>query len=78
MIDVSSSIRIVCPDCGNSTDFLEVADDVILTTRYIQNNDGSFSQEVDESEVLGDVKLYCGECGTDLSKYHKRFIEMLF
>ena len=78
MIDISNSKRIACPDCGNSTDFLEVADGVVLTTRYIQNTDGSFSQEVDESEVLGDVKLYCGECGTDLSKYHKRFIEMLF
>jgi uncharacterized OB-fold protein len=78
VIDISNSIRIVCPDCGNSTEFLEVADGVVLTTRYIQNSDGSFSQEIDESEVLGDVKLYCGECGTDLSKFHKRFLEMLF
>jgi uncharacterized OB-fold protein len=78
VIAIPSSMRIACPDCGNSTEFLEVADGVVLTTRYIQNPDGSFSQEVDESEVLGDVKLYCGECGSDLSKFHKRFVEMLF
>ncbi len=78
MIDIKNSIKIVCPECGNNSDFLEVADNVLLTTRYIQNDDGSFSQEVDESKVLGDVKFYCGECGVDLSQFHKRFLEMLF
>jgi predicted RNA-binding Zn-ribbon protein involved in translation (DUF1610 family) len=78
VIDIKNSLRIACPECGNKTEFLEVADGVILTTRYIQNSDGSFSQEIDESQVLGEVKFYCGECGSDLSQFHKRFVEMLF
>lgn len=78
MIDIKSKMRIVCPECGNDGEFLEVADDVVLTTRYIQHNDGSFSQESDESQVLGEVKFYCGECGADLSQFHQRFLEMLF
>jgi predicted RNA-binding Zn-ribbon protein involved in translation (DUF1610 family) len=78
VIDIPNHLRISCPDCGNTSEFLEVADGVILTTRYVQNSDGSFSQEIDESEVLGEVKLYCGECGADLSRFHKRFLEMLF
>lgn len=72
------SLRINCPRCGNDTEFLEVADGVILTTRYIQNDDGSFTQEGDESQILGEIKFYCGECNTDLSQYHQRFLEMLF
>jgi len=78
VIDIKNSLRIACPECGNKTEFLEVAEDVILTTRYIQNSDGSFSQEIDESQVLGEVRFYCGECGSDLSHFHKRFVEMLF
>ncbi len=78
MIAIKNNVRIVCQECGNNTEFLEVADDVILTTRYIQNQDGSFSQENDESEVLGEVRFYCGECGADLRKFHNRFMEMLF
>lgn len=78
MIALQSNLRIVCPDCGNQAEFLEVADDVILTTRYIQNEDGSFSQEVDDSQVLGEVKFYCGECGANLNHFHQRFLEMLF
>ena len=78
MIDIKNNIKIICPECGNNSDFLEVADDVLLTTRYIQNDDGSFSQEVDESRVLGDVNFFCGECGEDLSQFHTRFLEMLF
>lgn len=78
MIALKNSLRIICPECGNESDFLEVADDVILTTRYIQNEDGSFSQEVDDSQVLGEIKFYCGECGTNLDQYHQRFLEMLF
>lgn len=73
-----SSARIRCPRCGNDIDFLEVADGVILTTRYVQNDDGSFTQEGDESQILGEIKFYCGECNTDLSPYHERFLEMLF
>ena len=73
-----STQRITCPECRNNREFLEVSDGVILTTRFIQNSDGSFSQELDDSQVLGQVKFYCGDCGTDLTKFHKRFLEMLF
>lgn len=70
--------RITCPVCGNDEEFLEVADGVILTTRYIQNEDGSFTQDGDDSQVLGQIKLFCGECSADLTKFHQRFMEMLF
>lgn len=70
--------RIVCPHCGNDTDFFEVADSVILTTHYAQNDDGSFSQVEDESQILGEINLFCGECNADLSYFHQRFLEMLF
>ncbi|MFC1843205.1 hypothetical protein ACFLZ5_00245 [Thermodesulfobacteriota bacterium] len=73
-----SAQRINCPECSNNKEFLEVSDGVILTTRFIQNSDGSFSQELDDSQVLGQVKLYCGDCGADLTQFHKRFLEMLF
>ncbi|MEW6501166.1 MAG: hypothetical protein ACOY8P_05510 [Thermodesulfobacteriota bacterium] len=71
-------MRIKCPRCGNDSDFLEVADGVVLTTRYVQNEDGSFSQEGDESQILGEIKFYCGECNADLTDFHQRFLEMLF
>ena len=71
-------LRIVCPYCGNDSDFMEVADSVILTTRYVQNEDSSFTQVDDESEILGEIRFFCGECNADLSQYHKRFLEMLF
>lgn len=70
--------RILCPTCGNDSEFLEVADGVILTTRYMQNEDNSFTQEGDESQILGEIRLYCGECNSDLSSFHQRFLEMLF
>ncbi|MDZ7640526.1 MAG: hypothetical protein U5J62_00625 [Desulfurivibrio sp.] len=69
---------IKCPHCGNSADFLEVADNVLLTTHYRQNPDGSFTQEGDESQIMGEIKLFCAECNADLSQYHSRFLEMLF
>lgn len=70
--------RITCPQCGNDTDFFEVADGVILTTHYSQNEDGSFTQDEDESQILGEITFYCGECNADLSQFHQRFLEMLF
>lgn len=74
----NSSLRIACPECGNDTDFFEVADGVVITTRYLQNADCSFTQDGDESQVLGEIKFFCGECNTDLSHFHQRFLEMLF
>lgn len=76
--DKKHCMRIVCPHCGNDHDFIEVADDVVITTRYRQNIDCSFSQTGDESQVMGDISFFCGECNTDLSHYHPRFLEMLF
>lgn len=70
--------RISCPNCGNDEDFYEIAEDVIITTRYIQNQDGSFTPEEDSSQVLGEVKLICGQCQEDLSIFHQRFTEMIF
>lgn len=70
--------RIICPTCGNDKHFYEIAEDVMLTTRYTQNPDGSFTPQSDESRILGEVKLYCGECQTDMSQFHGRFMEMLF
>ena len=70
--------RIVCPECGNDLLFYEVAEDVTLTTSYLQNPDGSFTPQHDDSRILGVVKLYCAECRHDLSRFHNRFIEMLF
>ena len=73
-----SAYRIVCPNCGNDRDFFEVADGVILTTHYVQNSDCSFIQEGDESQILGEIRFFCGECNADLSRFHQRFVEMLF
>ena len=70
--------RIVCDNCGNDSDFFEVADGVILTTRYIQNADCSFSQDGDETQILGQVRLYCADCNQDMSKFHRHFVNMLF
>ena len=78
VVTFATTQRISCPECGNKKEFLEVSDGVILTTRFIQNTDGSFSQELDDSQVLGQVKFYCGDCGADLTQFHKRFLEMLF
>lgn len=74
----NNSLRITCPECGNDGDFFEVADGVVITTRYLQNADCSFTQDGDESQVLGEIKFFCGECNADLSHFHQRFLEMLF
>ncbi len=71
-------VRIACPNCGNDHDFVEVADGVILTTHYVQNSDCSFSQDGDESQILGEIRFFCGECNSDLTRFHQRFLEMLF
>ena len=70
--------RIVCPNCGNDKEFVEVARNVVVSTRYVQNDDGSFTPEEDDSEVLGKVELYCGQCDADVSFFHNHLTEMLF
>lgn len=69
---------ISCPECGNDIDFYEVAENVVITTHYLQNADGSFTPEEDSSQILGPVRLVCGECQADLTQFHDRFSEMLF
>lgn len=71
-------MKITCPNCGNDRDFVEVADSVILTTHYVQNEDCSFTQDGDESQILGEIRFFCGECNADLTQHHQRFLEMLF
>lgn len=74
----SPSNRITCPECGNDEDFIEVAENVVITTLYTQNIDGSFTLREDDSQVMGALKLICAQCETDLSHFHGRFAEMLF
>ena len=71
-------MRISCPHCGNDIDFYEVADDVTITTFYLQNDDASFSATSDRSEILGEVRFYCGECHQELREFHDHFLQMLF
>ncbi|WP_028583383.1 hypothetical protein [Desulfogranum mediterraneum] len=70
--------RVVCSSCGNKTDFVEIAENVLVTTRYVQNVDGSFTPEENDTEVYGEVKFICGQCGEDLTRYHAHFLEMSF
>ncbi len=70
--------RITCPVCGNNEVFFELANDVILTTYYRQNSDGSFSHESETAQRKGEVLLFCGSCEEDLSHYYQRFKEMIF
>jgi len=70
--------RLVCPTCGNDEDFFELANDVIQTSHYTQNSDGSFTHDSKSAQVNGDVLLFCGSCQEDLTHYHQRFKEMIF
>lgn len=70
--------RLACPFCENDLNFFVIAEDAIITTQYKQNVDGSFTEESHESEILGDTKLFCSNCGEDLPHFHDRFQEMLF
>ncbi len=74
----SPSNRIICPECGNDENFIEVATGVVITTLYTQNKDGSFTPQGDDSQVLGPLKLVCAQCEADLSEFQGRFAEMLF
>jgi hypothetical protein len=70
--------KLICPTCGNDEDFFELANDVLLTSHYTQNSDGSFSHDSDTTQINGDVLLFCGSCQEDLTHYHQRFREMIF
>jgi len=70
--------RIACQQCGNAKDFVEIAENVLVTTRYRQNSDGSFTPEESDTEIFGAVKFVCGVCGADLTRFHGHFLEMSF
>jgi len=70
--------RIVCRRCGNAKNFIEVAGNALLTTHYVQNRDGSFTPMETETEILGEVKLYCGQCSADISEFNNHLHEMMF
>ena len=70
--------RIICPRCGNAKDFVEVVNNVLVTNHYIQNSDGSFSPVQKETEITGEVKLFCGRCSADVSEFHSHFQGMIF
>lgn len=70
--------RLSCPECGNDSTFIEIATDVVITTYYQQNDDGSFTPQDNETDVLGEVSLICGKCNADMTQYHLHFQEMLF
>ena len=74
----NKAVKISCPVCGNDEDFFEIADGVILTSRFLQNEDGTFSRDGDESQILGEIKFFCGECESDLTSFHQHFLDMLF
>lgn len=69
---------LACPFCSNDSEFFEVAEDALITTYYDQNKDGSFTATDQNSEILGQVRLYCGNCGENLDAFHERFREMVF
>jgi DNA-directed RNA polymerase subunit M/transcription elongation factor TFIIS len=70
--------RIACQQCGNANEFVEIAENVLVTTRYRQNSDGSFTPEESDTEIFGTVKFVCGVCGADLTRFHSHFLEMSF
>jgi hypothetical protein len=51
---------------------------VTAITRYHQNIDGSFIPKENNTEILGEVYLLCGKCGTNMTGYHDHFLEMIF
>lgn len=70
--------HLTCPVCGNTEDFIELARNVTVTTRYLQNEDGSFTPEENETDIHGDVRLLCGKCSADMTSYHNHFLDMIF
>jgi hypothetical protein len=69
---------LTCPFCDNVSEFFEVAEDALITTYYGQNEDGSFTATDQSSEILGNVRLFCGSCGENLDAFRDRFREMVF
>ena len=71
--------RLTSPYSGNDKELFQIAEDANITTHFRQNTDGSFTQEENESQVLGDIKLFCGNCEEELPpEFLDRFTEMVF
>lgn len=75
-VHVSNLLR--CPECGNDQEFVEVSGEVITTTFYQQNPDGSFTPVDQEDEQASGPRLYCGKCEKDITALYERFAEMVF
>jgi len=68
-----------CPSCGNTQTFLEIDDDVVTTTHYAQNPDGSFHLEERDFHSLGTPKLLCNNCEEEMTEQHyHQFSKMIF
>lgn len=70
--------KISCPRCGNSARFVEQLESVLVTTTYLQNDDGSFTPVEQNSDAEGELSFLCGECGYDMTPFHGHFREMVF
>jgi hypothetical protein len=70
--------RLTCPFCDNDSEFFEIAEDALVTTYFKQNQDCSFTADDQNTEILGSVRLFCGNCGESLDDFHERFREMTF
>jgi len=75
-VHVNNLLR--CPECGNEREFVEVSGEVTTTSFYQQNPDGSFTLVDQESEQVGNSRLYCGNCEEDISALYERFAGMIF
>lgn len=70
--------RISCTQCGNTKHFVEREENILVTTLYQQNNDGSFTTMDRSTEIFGAAQLLCGKCGADVTCFREHFLEMLF
>jgi hypothetical protein len=66
------------PSAAIIKNFVEIAENVLVTTYYQQNSDGSFTPEENTTEIFGEVKFICGKCGEDMTRFHAHFLEMSF
>ena len=49
--------RVRCPACGNSIQFVERAESIMVTTFYNQNGDGSFTMVSQNAEIGGELSF---------------------
>ena len=63
---------------GTGVCFVEQLESVLVTTTYLQNDDGSFTPLEQNSDAEGELSFLCGECGYDMTPFHGHFREMVF